>query len=82
MNITGEAITTDEINAYHKYVADNLPGQKLIGIHIDGDFVDLEIETIPFERMRRITGYLVGSTTRWNNAKKAELSDRVKHSDV
>lgn len=32
-----------------------------------------------FERIRRITGYLVGTTDRWNNAKKAELDDRVKH---
>lgn len=32
-----------------------------------------------FERIRRITGYLVGNTSRWNNAKKAELHDRVKH---
>lgn len=32
-----------------------------------------------FERIRRITGYLVGTVDRWNNAKQAELSDRVKH---
>ena len=32
-----------------------------------------------FERIRRITGYLVGSLDRWNNAKKAEERDRVKH---
>ncbi len=34
---------------------------------------------VKFERIRRITGYLVGTTDRWNNAKKAELRDRVKH---
>ena len=34
---------------------------------------------IPFERLRRITGYLVGSLDRWNDAKKAEEHDRVKH---
>ena len=34
---------------------------------------------VPFERIRRITGYLVGTTDRWNNAKLAELRDRVKH---
>lgn len=33
-----------------------------------------------FERIRRITGYLVGTMDRWNNAKKAEERDRVKHS--
>lgn len=32
-----------------------------------------------FERIRRITGYLVGTTDRWNNAKRAEEKDRVKH---
>ena len=33
-----------------------------------------------FERLRRITGYLVGTLDRWNDAKKAEEHDRVKHS--
>lgn len=33
-----------------------------------------------FERLRRITGYLVGSLERWNDGKKAEESVRVKHS--
>lgn len=33
----------------------------------------------PFERIRRITGYLVGTLDRWNNAKQAEEHDRVKH---
>lgn len=32
-----------------------------------------------FERLRRITGYLVGTLDRWNDAKKAEEHDRVKH---
>lgn len=35
---------------------------------------------IGFERLRRITGYLVGSLERWNDAKKAEEKARVKHS--
>lgn len=34
---------------------------------------------IKFEHIRRITGYLVGTMGRWNNAKKAEEKDRVKH---
>ena len=34
---------------------------------------------IGFERIRRITGYLVGTVDRFNNAKKAEVRDRVKH---
>lgn len=34
---------------------------------------------VGFERIRRITGYLVGSLDRFNNAKRAEERDRVKH---
>lgn len=34
---------------------------------------------VRFERIRRITGYLVGTMDKWNNAKKAEEKDRVKH---
>lgn len=36
-------------------------------------------EGIGFERIRRITGYLVGTIDRFNNGKKAEEKDRVKH---
>lgn len=36
-------------------------------------------EGVGFERVRRITGYLVGTLDRWNDAKKAEEKDRVKH---
>ena len=42
-------------------------GEKLIGAGIK------------FERIRRITGYLVGTTDRFNNAKRQELNDRVSH---
>ena len=36
-------------------------------------------EGIGFERIRRITGYLVGTVDRFNNGKRAEERDRVKH---
>ena len=36
-------------------------------------------EGVNFERIRRITGYLVGTVDRFNNGKKAEVRDRVKH---
>ena len=39
-------------------------------------------EGVGFERIRRITGYLVGTTERFNNAKKSEEKDRVKHTGV
>ncbi|HCB93917.1 MAG TPA: hypothetical protein DEP57_08990, partial [Selenomonas sp.] len=38
-----------------------------------------ELTTQKFERIRRITGYLVGTIDRWNNAKKSEEHERVKH---
>ena len=34
---------------------------------------------VQFQRIRRITGYLVGTLDRFNNAKRAEEHDRVKH---
>ncbi len=39
-----------------------------------------EDDGVPFERIRRITGYLVGTLDRFNNGKRAEEADRVKHS--
>ena len=36
-------------------------------------------EGVGFERIRRITGYLVGTMDHWNTAKSAEERDRVKH---
>lgn len=36
-------------------------------------------QDVKFERIRRITGYLVGTMDKWNDAKKAEEHDRVKH---
>jgi ribonucleoside-triphosphate reductase len=36
-------------------------------------------KSIKFERVRRITGYIVGSLDTWNKAKRSEERDRVKH---
>jgi hypothetical protein len=51
-------------------------------LYVDGDYVEIRarFEHVPFERMRRITGYLVGSLDRFNDAKLAEVNERVKHS--
>jgi len=38
-----------------------------------------EEDGVPFERIRRITGYLVGTMDKWNSAKRSEEHDRVKH---
>lgn len=50
----------------------------------DAEMIDLEYKWMnqPFHRLRRITGYLVGNLGRWNNAKRAEERDRVKHESV
>ena len=42
--------------------------------------VEVVGEGVGFERIRRITGYLVGTLDRFNNGKRAEEHDRVKHS--
>lgn len=39
-------------------------------------------EGIEFERIRRVTGYLAGDLKRFNNGKRAEEKDRVKHSGI
>lgn len=43
-------------------------------ITVDGEYVDINyyLADQPFERIRRITGYLVGICSHWNNAKRAE----------
>ncbi|MBR4236029.1 MAG: hypothetical protein IKR85_08205 [Clostridia bacterium] len=52
-----------------------------VEVKLDGEYADIHYYTakVPFERIRRITGYLVGTIDRWNNAKKSEEKDRVKH---
>ena len=81
--LTGtEDMKQEEINAYIQRGKEAEPKKELskIEINVDGEYVDLKYHyNMPFERIRRITGYIVGTTDRWNNAKKAELKDRVKH---
>lgn len=45
----------------------------------DYESFTFEFNNVPFDRIRRITGYLVGTIDRWNDAKKTEEHDRVKH---
>jgi len=37
---------------------------------------------VGFERIRRVTGYLAGDVKRFNNGKRAEEKDRVKHTGI
>jgi len=50
-------------------------------VAVDGEYVSIHsiFDPVPFDRIRRITGYLVGSTNRWCDSKRAEEKDRVKH---
>lgn len=73
-----------EIDAYVEMAKDKY-GDKLVGLKIEVENDDEITLTyilkndVPFERIRRITGYLVGTLDKWNDAKRAEERDRVKH---
>lgn len=59
------------MNAYAKQTHENA-----ITGHVKNGLIG---QGVKFERIRRITGYLVGTLDRFNNAKRAEEADRVKH---
>ena len=83
ITVIGANLEKREIGRYVQYVLDKNPNRTLksLKIEIDGDYVNLtyELEPVKFDRIRRITGYLVGTMDRWNDAKRAEERDRVKH---
>lgn len=84
MNVTtsGKPMSEKEIQSYIDRGVTRF-GDSLEGMHIDADeeevTVSYRVHGQPFERIRRITGYLVGTLDRWNNAKRAEESERIKH---
>ena len=77
-------LSQEEILAYVAHVEKENPHRSIeaLTIELDGEFVNLSytLKPVPFERIRRITGYLVGTMDHWNDAKRAEERDRVKHS--
>ncbi len=82
-------VTWKEAEAYIQHIQETekklLSHGRLSALSIhatqSGDvLLDYAVKPPQFQRIRRITGYLVGTTDRWNNAKRAELGDRVKHS--
>ncbi len=81
LTITGNA-DPKEAQAYVEYLEEKY-NRKLesLDVQIDGEYADLNyrFSNAPFERIRRITGYLVGTMDQWNDAKAAEEADRVKH---
>ena len=84
VTVTGGTLSQKEINYYVDQLKQNNPDKnfKTIDIVVDGEYVDMKYtyDNVPFERIRRITGYLVGTVDRFNDAKRAEVMDRVKHS--
>ena len=82
VEILNGTIPQVEIDAYVARAKEKY-GREPVGmtIRVDGDYVDIDYNfgRTPFERIRRITGYLVGTLDRFNNAKRAEESERVRH---
>lgn len=82
ITVTGGEMEQQEINAYILRAKQKYGKEPLgIDIKIDGEYVELSYDfgRQPFHRIRRITGYLVGSLERFNDGKRAEEQDRVKH---
>jgi hypothetical protein len=79
----GEGISEEEAKAYIQWAKENRPGRIIKKLEVapdnDKEVIIHYAKLPPFQRIRRITGYLVGDTTRWNSAKLAELEDRMKH---
>ena len=85
VNVIGGDISQEEIENYLQYGSEKYPDKRItaVDICVDGEYVDLTYhfeDSVPFERIRRITGYLVGTLDRFNNAKRSEVEDRIKHS--
>ncbi|MBP3267559.1 MAG: hypothetical protein J6M07_04450 [Ruminococcus sp.] len=79
VNVTNGTLSQEEINEYIKRAEELHPGTTSMDISVDGDYVDINYHVMPFDRIRRITGYLVGTLDRFNDAKRSEVCDRVKH---
>ena len=82
IRVTGGELPQAEIDAYIARAEQKFGTvPQGIDIKVDGDYVELsyDLGNVPFHRIRRITGYLVGTLDRFNNAKRAEERDRVKH---
>lgn len=83
VEIYGGEMTDDEVKAYLAHLRTTHKNHTIesLSLTIDGDFVDMKFRyrPEPFERLRRITGYLTSDLKFWNNAKQAEERDRVKH---
>lgn len=84
VKVTKGSLSEKELDLYVE-LAKKKHGDNLVGLEVavdDDEHVSLTYtlkSDVPFERIRRITGYLVGTMDKWNDAKRAEEHDRVKH---
>ena len=83
INVTGGTLPQQEIDYYTDAALKKYPDRNITAIEfdVDGDYVNCTYHFCdqPFERIRRITGYLSTDYRHFNNAKQAEVRDRVKH---
>ena len=80
--VTGGVMEQQEIDAYTARAVEKYGREpRHIDLKVDGEEVELRYDFggEPFHRIRRITGYLVGTLDRFNNGKRAEEHDRMKH---
>lgn len=84
INVIGGTLPQQEIDIYVENLKKAHPDKyiKTVDFTLDGEYIDVKYtyDVVPFERIRRITGYLVGTVDRFNNGKRAEVEDRVTHS--
>lgn len=78
VTVYGGTLSREEMELI-KSKAGRIQGCDHVSVTVDGDWLDVDFHVMPFDRIRRITGYLVGDMGRWNDAKRAEEHDRVKH---
>lgn len=82
VSVVSGVLPQAEIDTYVERAIDKFGREPTtMRITVDGDYVDIvySFDNAPFQRIRRITGYLVGTLDRFNDAKRAEERDRVKH---
>ena len=82
VTVINGTLTPEEEQAYVKWATEKYGVEPVsIEIEFDGEFANVHtnLGRRPLERIRRITGYLVGTLDRFNDAKAAEERQRVKH---
>ena len=80
--VTNGSLDEKEIDAYLDRAREKFGMEpESMTLTVDGEEVEIEYQLPkrPFHRIRRITGYLVGTLDRFNDSKRYEERDRIKH---